>query len=207
MGYHIEHHPSKPNGAKSEMTNPALAEVLASYVPKLIQKRIAADPLPIESPVAEEIQAAVLFADISGFTRLTESLAEAGPAGVEAIANILNEYFGQLIDIVHQYGGDVVKFAGDAVIAVWTIVPSGGEPSPAPAPGASVDKTQGKAGAVSRADQWQWTMRAAECAIESASNSPTTGWRTPVCTSNLPSAPGPSPPRTSVAFSTAGNSC
>lgn len=139
------------------MSNPALAEVLASYVPKLIQKRIAADPSPIESPVAEEIQAAVLFADISGFTRLTESLAEAGPAGVEAIANILNEYFGQLIDIVHQYGGDVVKFAGDAVIAVWTIASSDGEP---------FDQAQGKPGSVSRADQWQWTMRAAECALE-----------------------------------------
>jgi class 3 adenylate cyclase len=131
------------------MTNPALAEVLASYVPRLIQKRVAADPSPIESPVAEEIQAAVLFADISGFTRLTESLAEAGPAGVETIANILNEYFGQLIDIVHRYGGDVVKFAGDAVIAVWNI--------------ASDD---GTADSVSRADQWQWTMRAAECALE-----------------------------------------
>ena len=130
------------------MTNPALAEVLASYVPKLIQKRVAADPSPIESPVSEEIQAAVLFADISGFTRLTETLAEAGPAGVESIANVLNEYFGQLIDIVHQYGGDVVKFAGDAVIAVWTI--------------ASDD---GRADSVSRADQWQWTMRAAECAL------------------------------------------
>lgn len=131
------------------MTNPALAEVLASYVPQLIQKRVAADPSPIETPVAEALQAAVLFADISGFTRLTESLAEAGPTGVETIANVLNEYFGQLIDIVHQYGGDVVKFAGDAVIAVWTI--------------ASDD---GTADSVSRADQWQWTMRAAECALE-----------------------------------------
>jgi len=131
------------------MTNPELTEVLASYVPKLIQKRVAADPSPIESPVTEEIQAAVLFADISGFTRLTETLAEAGPAGVENIANILNEYFGQLIDIVHEYGGDVVKFAGDAVIAVWTI--------------ASDEVT---AGTISRADQWQWTMRAAECALE-----------------------------------------
>jgi len=131
------------------MTNPELAEVLASYVPKLIQKRVAADPSPIESPVTEEIQAAVLFADISGFTRLTETLAEAGPAGVENIANILNEYFGQLIDIVHEYGGDVVKFAGDAVIAVWTIA-----------------SDEGTAGTISRADQWQWTMRAAECALE-----------------------------------------
>jgi class 3 adenylate cyclase/tetratricopeptide (TPR) repeat protein len=131
------------------MSNPALTEVLASYVPKLIQNRVIADPSPIEAPVAEQMQAAVLFADISGFTLLTERLAERGPAGVETLARLLNEYFGQLIDIVHDYGGDVVKFAGDAVIAIWNIVSD----SPATDP-------------VSRADQWQWTMRAAECAIE-----------------------------------------
>src|SRR5512146_3206670 len=131
------------------MSNPALTELLASYVPKLIQTRVAANPAPIESPLAEEMQAAILFADISGFTILTEHLAERGPTGVETLARILNEYFGQLIDIIHAYGGDVVKFAGDAVIAVWPIV-SDLEP----------------ADSISRADQWQWTMRAAECALE-----------------------------------------
>src|SRR5512139_300697 len=131
------------------MPNPALTELLASYVPRLIQNRVAANPSPIEVPVSEEMQAAVLFADISGFTLLTERLAERGPTGVETLARILNEYFGQLIDIVHAYGGDVVKFAGDAVIAVWPIV-SDLEPS----------------GSISRADQWQWTMRSAECALE-----------------------------------------
>jgi class 3 adenylate cyclase/tetratricopeptide (TPR) repeat protein len=130
------------------MPNPALTELLASYVPRLIQNRVISDPAPIEAPVSENFQAAVLFADISGFTRLTEGLAERGPAGVETLARILNEYFGQLIDIVHEYGGDVVKFAGDAVIAVWNIVSDSGEPD-----------------SVSRADQWQWTMRAAECAL------------------------------------------
>ncbi|MGZ9234868.1 MAG: AAA family ATPase, partial [Anaerolineales bacterium] len=130
----------------------ALTELLASYVPKLIQNRVIADPSPIEAPVAEEIQAAVLFADISGFTLLTEHLAERGPTGVETLARILNEYFGQLINIIHDFGGDVVKFAGDAVIAVWPIVPD--------LPGSDAPVN------VSRADQWQWTMRAAECAIE-----------------------------------------
>jgi class 3 adenylate cyclase/tetratricopeptide (TPR) repeat protein len=147
------------------MPNPALADVLASYVPRLIQYRIAADPTPIESPDAEDFQAAVLFADISGFTLLTERLAERGPAGVEALARILNEYFGQLIDIIHAYGGDVVKFAGDAVIAAWRITP---EPSPAldsPGPFNPPSSGQDKPAPVSRADQWQWTMRAAECAL------------------------------------------
>src|SRR5687767_2666301 len=130
------------------MSNPALTELLASYVPRLIQNRVLSDPAPIDAPISEDIQAAVLFADISGFTRLTEGLVERGPAGVENLARILNEYFGQLIDIVHEYGGDVVKFAGDAVIAVWNIVSDSDE-----------------ADSVSRADQWQWTMRAAECAL------------------------------------------
>src|SRR5574339_325269 len=136
------------------MSNLALTELLASYVPKLIQNRVIADPSPIESPVAEEFQAAILFADISGFTVLTEQLAERGPVGVETLARILNEYFGQLIDIIHDYGGDVVKFAGDAVIAVWPIVAD--------------DVAAGGTGTIhtiSRADQWQWTMRAAECAV------------------------------------------
>lgn len=137
------------------MSDPMLTDLLASYVPRLIQNRIVVDPAPIEAPVSEEFQAAVLFADISGFTRLTEGLAERGPQGVETLARILNEYFGQLIDIVHEYGGDVVKFAGDAVIAIWNIVPdpiTAASDSGTPAP-------------ITRADQWQWTMRAAECAL------------------------------------------
>ena len=131
------------------MSNLALTELLASYVPKLIQNRVIDNPSPIESPVAEELQAAILFADISGFTLLTERMAEKGPTGVETLARILNEYFGQLIDIIHDYGGDVVKFAGDAIIAVWPVVPD-----------VAISET------ISRADQWQWTMRAAECALE-----------------------------------------
>ncbi len=131
------------------MSNLALTELLASYVPKLIQIRIIANPSPIEAPVIEDLEAAILFADISGFTLLTERMAEKGPAGVETLARILNEYFGELINVIHEYGGDVVKFAGDAVIAVWPIVPD-----------AAISDT------VSRADQWQWTMRAAECALE-----------------------------------------
>src|SRR5438045_9699154 len=73
------------------MSNSALTEILASYVPKLIQNRIIADPAPIESPVSEDLQAALLFADITGFTRLTERLAEDGPTGSESLATSLDE--------------------------------------------------------------------------------------------------------------------
>ena len=129
------------------MADPVLTDVFASYVPRLIKKRVLADPAPIEAPVAENFDAVVLFADISGFTLLTERLAKRGPTGVETLARILNEYFGQLIDIVHEYGGDVVKFAGDAVIAAWSI-------------------EAGLEGSVAQPDRRRWALHAAECALK-----------------------------------------
>jgi class 3 adenylate cyclase/tetratricopeptide (TPR) repeat protein len=129
------------------MTDPALTEVFASYVPRLIKKRVIANPTPIDTPLSENFEAVVLFADISGFTMLAERLAQRGPSGVETLAGILNEYFGQLIDIVHEYGGDVVKFAGDAVIAIWLIEAGTGDE-------------------IIQADRQAWTLHVAECALK-----------------------------------------
>jgi len=67
----------------------------------------------------ERFDAAILFVDISGFTTLTEQLDLSGPTGVEQIAEILNDTFATLIDVIREYGGDVVKFAGDALWAIW----------------------------------------------------------------------------------------
>lgn len=101
------------------MAQPTLVETFASYVPDLILKRVLHDPAPITSPVSESFSAAVLFADISGFTEVTTLLSQRGPAGAERLANLLNTYFGRLIDLILENGGDVVKFAGDALIALW----------------------------------------------------------------------------------------
>ena len=68
-----------------------------------------------------------MFADISGFTALAERLAEAGPAGTETLTRILNDYFGQLIALIEAYGGDIVKFAGDALLALWPALPEEAE--------------------------------------------------------------------------------
>src|SRR6266487_2779928 len=130
------------------MPNQPLVELLASYVPRLIQKRVILNPEPISSPIRESFQSVVLFADISGFTALTEKLAQRGPAGVESLARILNDYFGKIIDVVHEYGGDVVKFAGDALIVIWRI-----------------GSSSGTADSASKENQSQWTLRAVECSL------------------------------------------
>src|SRR5215211_6717367 len=99
----------------------AFVKALASYVPGLIIDRLAANPTPITAPISEHCSAIVLFADISGFTALTEHLAQQGPAGAEVLTRELNTYFGRLIDLISLYGGDVIKFAGDALTAVWPV--------------------------------------------------------------------------------------
>jgi len=106
-----------------------LIETLTSYVPALITRRLALDPKPIETPLSQRFPAAVLFADISGFTALTERLARRGPAGAEELTQLLNAYFSQLINHINTYGGDVVKFAGDALIALWPVTNADGQPA------------------------------------------------------------------------------
>ena len=56
---------------------------------------------------------------MSGFTKLNESFS-ALAGGAEHVTTHLNRYFTTLLDIVERYGGDVVKFAGDALIVVFT---------------------------------------------------------------------------------------
>ena len=62
-------------------------------------------------------QGTALFADVSGFTPLTESLAnELGlQRGAEEILRHLNRIYTVLIDAVHRYGGSVIAFSGDAI--------------------------------------------------------------------------------------------
>ncbi|MGB0387097.1 MAG: AAA family ATPase [Ardenticatenaceae bacterium] len=94
-------------------------DTLVSYVPTLITRQVVVDPTPIMTLKSERFPATVLFADISGFSALTERLAERGPAGTEALTGLLNNYFGQLVDTIIEHGGDVVKFAGDGLLALW----------------------------------------------------------------------------------------
>ncbi|MBI4852981.1 MAG: AAA family ATPase [Acidobacteria bacterium] len=96
-----------------------LLETLSSYVPSFVVYQAAKNPTYFTKPTKEKLISVVLFADISGFTALTERLAKRGPAGAEELTHLLNNYLGQLIDLIYLYGGDIVKFAGDALLAIW----------------------------------------------------------------------------------------
>jgi adenylate cyclase len=61
----------------------------------------------------EQREVSVLFADIRGFTHISEQLSP------EAIVNMLNTYLSVAADAVVKYDGIVNKFAGDNIMAVW----------------------------------------------------------------------------------------
>jgi class 3 adenylate cyclase/tetratricopeptide (TPR) repeat protein len=67
----------------------------------------------VEAPVTERRLVSVLFADLVGFTTLSES------RDAEEVRQILSRYFDTCRRLISLYGGTVEKFIGDAVMAVW----------------------------------------------------------------------------------------
>ena len=66
-----------------------------------------------------EFQAATLFVDISGFTKLTETFLTHHREGAEALTNALRQIFSPQIEILYERGGFIPFFAGDAFIAIF----------------------------------------------------------------------------------------
>ena len=65
------------------------------------------------APAAERRLVSVLFADLVGFTTLSES------RDAEEVRELLSKYFETCSTLIRRYGGVVEKFIGDAVMAVW----------------------------------------------------------------------------------------
>src|SRR5205085_2728218 len=66
-----------------------------------------------EAPASERRLVSLLFADLVGFTALSES------RDAEEVRELLSRYFYICRRLIELYGGTVEKFIGDAVMAVW----------------------------------------------------------------------------------------
>ncbi|ANQ05867.1 Uncharacterized protein PCOAH_00002000 [Plasmodium coatneyi] len=60
------------------------------------------------------------FCDASGFSNLAEQL-DKRINGTELLGNCLNKFFNILIKIIDCWGGDIIKFSGDAVLVIWPL--------------------------------------------------------------------------------------
>lgn len=92
--------------------------MLEQYAPRLLVTQLSRREGGDE-PFCTRLDGIVLFVDIVASTALTDEFAQMGDDGAERLAAILNRYFGRVIEIVANCGGDTVRIDGDAVIALW----------------------------------------------------------------------------------------
>src|SRR5262249_20743100 len=94
----------------------------ASFVPvtvrRFLQENAHLDDNAFKAPMRQEFRTVALFADVSGFKELSEALAAKGPIGSEELGYYLNKHLELMGEIIGKSGGDVFKFAGDAM--VWS---------------------------------------------------------------------------------------
>jgi adenylate cyclase len=70
---------------------------------------------PLRRNVGETIQAALLFADLRGFTMLSDN----NPPALVIAA--LDAWFDRIAGSVHVFGGEVLKFIGDGILAIFPV--------------------------------------------------------------------------------------
>ncbi len=87
----------------------SFSQYLSPGVIELIEK----DPEKYIRPGGESKELSVLFSDIRGFTTISEGLTP------DELVRLLNEYFGQMTEIIFASDGTLDKYIGDAIMAFW----------------------------------------------------------------------------------------
>jgi class 3 adenylate cyclase/tetratricopeptide (TPR) repeat protein len=90
-------------------------ETLQPYVPRLVIEWLRAEP----ETTWREVEGSLAFVDISGFTSLTERLARKGKVGAEEMNDLLNACFAQLLAEAYDFGAELLKWGGDAVLLLF----------------------------------------------------------------------------------------
>ncbi len=95
-----------------------LLDVVTAYIPMVIAAPIM--EAPVAGPMGLSLEGTVMFADIDGFTPLSEQFSQASSdAGAEELTELIDRFLEILIRITAQYGGDLQKFAGDAGMVLF----------------------------------------------------------------------------------------
>jgi adenylate cyclase len=99
--------------AKTLLTQEIAENVLDTYVGPDAGRRIMGGNIRRGS--LEVIRAVLIYADLRGFTRLTDSVER------DSLAPMLDAYFDQMVPPVVERGGQVLKFLGDGLLATFNL--------------------------------------------------------------------------------------
>jgi class 3 adenylate cyclase/AmiR/NasT family two-component response regulator len=88
-------------------------DILKMYVDESVLNFMAGKEYESSVSVSETIEGTVVFIDICGFTRISET------ESPDEVVKLLNKYFEVIVKEIISQGGHVDKFMGDAVMAVF----------------------------------------------------------------------------------------
>jgi hypothetical protein len=68
-----------------------------------------------------EFSSVGMFLDLSGFSTMTDTLMQHGQHGAEVLAGLMHGVFNPLVESIFEYGGKIVSFAGDGILALYPV--------------------------------------------------------------------------------------
>ena len=85
-----------------------------AYVPLRLIEQLGPRP-----ETSLQFRGTAMVADISEYAALLETFSRSGKDGVEGLWQVLGRAFASALELVDAYGGEVVYFAGDALVCYW----------------------------------------------------------------------------------------
>ncbi|VDI66799.1 adenylate cyclase 10, partial [Mytilus galloprovincialis] len=104
-------------GLNADPDDDSLLDKLTPHVPGIVTFADHNRKLPWST----EYSTVLVFADVSGFTALCERYSAMQDSGIDKLTKTLNGYLGAIVENLISSEGDVLKFAGDAILAVWRV--------------------------------------------------------------------------------------
>jgi adenylate cyclase len=95
----------------------AMRATLTALLEAYLGRRSAAQVMAgrLQREMGETIRAVLLYGDLRGFTEFSETMAP------EAVVAALDAWFDRIAGAVHAFGGEVLKFIGDGVLAIFPV--------------------------------------------------------------------------------------
>jgi class 3 adenylate cyclase/tetratricopeptide (TPR) repeat protein len=102
-----------------QTTGQSTLDTLLPYLPAPLVDRWASRPN--QSPLwGHWLTGSLMHCDVTGFTAMSESLAQRGKEGAELMASVLNRYFDRMLEIADRWDGVQMKFGGDAMLLLFS---------------------------------------------------------------------------------------
>jgi adenylate cyclase len=105
--------PALALAVKTSSTYRIASTVIETYLGRDAGRRVLSGS--IERGSGESIRAALWHCDLRGFTRLADTTPR------DPLLAMLDEYFETMVTTVHEFGGQVLKFMGDGLLAIFTL--------------------------------------------------------------------------------------